>query len=510
MSHVRLGFRRPAFWKLALISLTPLSIIYSAITLEHRSFWLDELYTYAASDPQTPFATLLQYQILPDVHPPLYLFIAHLWTMAFGPSELGYRSLSLSFAILTIPASLMLARGLSGSWHDAISLTALIAASPAFLIYSQEARSYSMLLLASCCVYGTTIWLIRSLESGASHRILLALQSTSMLVVGLTHYFGYFISGLAALGTLVIARRCRRNLLPMIMAYAVPGTVMTAWLAYHATHLAGLVSSGAFWIESVSSTSGIKQLITHTTTLLLGFSGTVVVICCCLYVLARYPHKFLATLQQVDFLVLAGVAIGTLAAAFLMSVKVPVLTPRNLIVVLPAIAAVFYLLFRAAPELQPLVLCSICAVALLASAVKAQHNRDLPSWREPAAVIASFPTCTGQPVLIARMGIRSPAMYLYYTGNVKPRFIDIDLQLLAEKDVKIHPQIAEVSASSCPVKFWGAHLKQDQIQAIRAAFQMLAPNFLFIEWEHGNGQEHGAGHLLVIDGPITSLLGRAS
>jgi uncharacterized membrane protein len=202
-----------------LASFITLSLGYSAVTLGNRSFWLDELYTYAASDPRTPFATLLQYRILPDVHPPLYYLTAHLWAMVFGPSEVGYRSLSLSFAILTVPASLSLGRALSGRWDDSITLAALIATSPAFLIYSQETRSYSMLLFASCTVYATTLWLIRSLKAGKPHHFLLSLQSASMLVAGLTHYFGYFITGLAALGTLTIAWRHRRRLLLIVAAY---------------------------------------------------------------------------------------------------------------------------------------------------------------------------------------------------------------------------------------------------------------------------------------------------
>jgi hypothetical protein len=219
----------------------------------------------------------------------------------------------------------------------------------------------------------------------------------------------------------------------------------------------------------------------------------VAVFCCCLYVLIRYSANVLTTVQQVNFLFMAGVAVGTIAAAVLLSLKVPVLTVRNLIVLLPPIAGVIYLLFRATPRIQPVLLCSVCAVAFLTSAVEAKNSRKLPSWQEPGAVIAKFPSCTNQPILIMRMGIRSPIMYLYYTGEVKPRFIDIDPALLVKEGGNLAGQVGDAFASPCPIKFWGAHLKRDQIEALRAAFRRLAPDFSFIQWEHG------AGHLLVID-----------
>jgi hypothetical protein len=259
-------------------------------------------------------------------------------------------------------------------------------------------------------------------------------------------------------------------------------------------HLGTLIASGHFWIESISSLSGTSQLITQTTALMLGIYGSVAVLCCCLYVLMTYSANVLTTIQQVNFLFMAGVAAGTVAAAVLLSLKVPVLTVRSLIVLLPPIAGVLYLLFRATPRIQPFLLCSVCAAAFLTSAVEAQNSRKLPSWREPAAVIADFPSCTNQPILISRMGIRSPAMYLYYTGEVKPRFIDIDPELLVKGGGgNLAGQISDAFASPCPIKFWGAHLKRDQIEALRAAFQMLGPDLYFIQWEHG------AGHLLVID-----------
>src|SRR5262249_31401553 len=80
-----------------------IAILYAVATAGDRGLWLDELYTFAASDPGQSLALLLRTQMSLDTNPPLYYAAAHGWTLLFGASEIAYRSLSLLFAVLTLP-----------------------------------------------------------------------------------------------------------------------------------------------------------------------------------------------------------------------------------------------------------------------------------------------------------------------------------------------------------------------------------------------------------------------
>jgi uncharacterized membrane protein len=79
-----------------------------------------------------------------DMHPPLHLTLLHFWMKTFGSSAFSVRMLSLIFGMLTIYLTYLLST-LVFSKPTYRLLTALFAAiNPLFIVYSQEARCYSM------------------------------------------------------------------------------------------------------------------------------------------------------------------------------------------------------------------------------------------------------------------------------------------------------------------------------------------------------------------------------
>jgi mannosyltransferase len=79
-----------------------------------------------------------------DVHPPFYYWLLKIWTMMFGNTELGIRSMSIFFGALTIILAFLLVLRLFGRRAAYVSLIFLML-SPIFIRYSQEARMYTVL-----------------------------------------------------------------------------------------------------------------------------------------------------------------------------------------------------------------------------------------------------------------------------------------------------------------------------------------------------------------------------
>ena len=113
--------------------------------------------------------------------PPLYYLLAWVWAKVFGTSEAALRSLSAVIGAAVVPVAWGAARAFFRNVRVAWVAAALVAVNPYFVWYSQEARSYSLLVLTTAV---SLLFLAR--------RRLVAWVVAAILVL-LTHYFGGFI-----------------------------------------------------------------------------------------------------------------------------------------------------------------------------------------------------------------------------------------------------------------------------------------------------------------------------
>jgi mannosyltransferase len=115
-------------------------------TLDLQSFWNDEVFSawYVAR----PFREMLHGVRTTESNPPGYYVVAWLWAKVFGTREVGIRSLSALAGTLLIPTTYATAATLV-SRRAGLLAAALAATSPILVWYSQEARSYSLMVLAS-------------------------------------------------------------------------------------------------------------------------------------------------------------------------------------------------------------------------------------------------------------------------------------------------------------------------------------------------------------------------
>ena len=168
--------------------------------LDAKSMWIEEgLSIYRAQlDLPRILSNVIMIQDVAthDTHPPLYFILLHFLIGLAGSSEFVLRFLSVACGVLLVPllytfATRLLGRGV-GVWAAAIA-----ALSPVYLWYSQEARSYTMLvfltLLSSYSLL--RVWQSTSRpQAGRKHLALWAgLYLLSTMGSIFTHYGALFI-----------------------------------------------------------------------------------------------------------------------------------------------------------------------------------------------------------------------------------------------------------------------------------------------------------------------------
>ena len=121
------------------------AVIVRFATLGHQSYDHDEAVT-AWRVLRGGLGGTLDAVVNSERSPPLYYLLAWVWAQVFGTGEVGLRSLSALIGVMTVPAAYLAARELA-SGRAGLIAAALVAFNPYLVWYSQEARSYALLVL---------------------------------------------------------------------------------------------------------------------------------------------------------------------------------------------------------------------------------------------------------------------------------------------------------------------------------------------------------------------------
>jgi uncharacterized membrane protein len=160
--------------KLSLMIVLTLGIFFRFVNLDQKPYWHDEIYTSLRvsgdraveavhdlySDRVIDVETVLKYQhpslesnVIDTVkglateepqHPPLYYVLARFWAEHFGSSITAMRSLPALISLFAFPAMYWLCWELFASPLVGGLAIALLAVSPIYIRYAQEARQYSL------------------------------------------------------------------------------------------------------------------------------------------------------------------------------------------------------------------------------------------------------------------------------------------------------------------------------------------------------------------------------
>jgi mannosyltransferase len=174
-----------------------------------QSYHHDEVITAARVIPGS-FDQMLQKVKVSESNPPLYYVLTWGWAKAFGTGETGLRSLTALFGAATVPVAYFIGRELA-SRRAGLIAAALVAVNPMLIWYSQEARSYVLLVFFGAL---SLLFFARVLNTRrGSDLALWALASA--LALG-SHYFAVFAVGIEAVWLAVALRSRWRAVLPAI------------------------------------------------------------------------------------------------------------------------------------------------------------------------------------------------------------------------------------------------------------------------------------------------------
>jgi uncharacterized membrane protein len=195
--------RRAVLVALVAVALA-LGVFFRFAHLERNLVWHDEVYTkiftagYASDDWNEgiytgkilPVEEVRKYQrhnpertVVDTVrslardepqHPPLYYLLARVWTRICGTGYASLRALSGVLSLLALPAVFWLALELFGSRRVAWTAVVLLAVSPFFVLYAQEAREYTLWGVWTLWSCASLLWAIRVTESRWAPAVLLA------------------------------------------------------------------------------------------------------------------------------------------------------------------------------------------------------------------------------------------------------------------------------------------------------------------------------------------------
>lgn len=218
-------FRKPVVWWRwgFLLVFTLLAFALRVYRLDQRSLWTDEgLSIYRARLTPADILSgeiIIQGSVSKDTHPPLYFLLLHLQRRLVGEDAFGLKFLSAAWGVLVVPLFYVLGRRLFSPGTGL--MTALLgAASPFYLWYSQELRTYPMLVALSALSVYT---LVRALGIGRDKQNrwwwLAYLLSTAAALY--THYTAFFLLGFEAVAALGLAVWERRRGVLVLVALAV-------------------------------------------------------------------------------------------------------------------------------------------------------------------------------------------------------------------------------------------------------------------------------------------------
>lgn len=418
--------RGPARTTLVVAGLTVLAAALRFVRIGHQSFWYDEGVT-ALLVHRSPGAML---RLVPqtELTPPLYYCLAWAWARVFGYGEAGLRSLSALAGVATVPALYGAAATLVSKRAGLIA-AALASCSPLLIWYSQEARSYSVLVLLATL----SLLAFAHVRSEPTPRWLCAWALTAGLTLA-THYYGVLIVVPEALWLLGAHRRERK----VLLAVAAVGAFGLALLP-----IAISQKTRAGWIAAWPLDQRLSQIAPQ---FLLGtgapartwlkLAGVPAVLLAATLLATRADAS-----ERRGALVAGGLAAGGLLLGLgLVLAGVDDVITRNLIVLLIPLIVLLAggLGVRRAGALGVIGAATLCTIGLVAAiGVAVDPNLQRPDWRAVAAAIGTRrPAGAGRAILIQRNGGLLPlAIYMPRLEYFKQRAAHMDeLDVIAMSD----------------------------------------------------------------------------
>jgi uncharacterized membrane protein len=208
----------------AIAGITLLAMGLRLFRIDAQSAWVDEAFTVHAAAGR--WEDMMRILVGDFSHPPLHTMLVRWWFAPFEVSVLSARLLSALFGTLAVPALYWLGTLLFDR-RTALIASFLLAISQLGIVYSQEARGYSLLLLLVIVAAG---FFVRSFRAGGIRDFVCFVVVVSLLIY--THYYSIF----AVAGLLIYALAFRgRSSIPMSWWAAASVATSVAYLPWLAS-----------------------------------------------------------------------------------------------------------------------------------------------------------------------------------------------------------------------------------------------------------------------------------
>jgi uncharacterized membrane protein len=291
--------------------LVALGVVFRLTGLDVQSLWHDELFSWYAST-QPSWGDVVRVGGAEDVHPPAYYLLLRSWVGLFGTEEVALRGLSALAGIASLPLFLLLGRRFDLGPRT-LGWGAL-AWMPIY--YSQEARAYAFVLLV---VLGLAVTIT---DPRAPTSVRTVLVGGLAAAAAWLHYFGLLFAALALPAWGAVLWRRGQPWSRAVVATVLACVLYLPWIATLETH----ASRERIWIPPLTWGRFVEVI----GPVLQDMPGVLLVLWGVGVVLAR---------DRAVFAVGAAWLVACCGAAAVVSWTVlPVVTSRNLIIVVPAVA----------------------------------------------------------------------------------------------------------------------------------------------------------------------------
>jgi hypothetical protein len=331
--------------------------------------------------------------------------------------------------------------------------------SPGAIQYAQEARSYALLLLLATILTGLCLRILITPRAETVSRRMFGELTIVGILASYTHYFGFLLA--MAAGAIVFAKRPNRLAATSLAAVA---AALAPWVVYHAQHM----SSGsqlAAWMAAFPWDETVDWFLR----LWLGENPTPLALgICTAAAIVTNPLARGSARSQTVFFAALSLALLTIAIAAVVSMRVPILSGRNLIVVLPALYFVVAALAMDAMRLSTAAGGTGVAVFMAGILLNLNWDSSLHTkeeWRRSAAFVLTQPGCRKGPVLV----YGDQRIYRYLIDKSRP-----DLQLI---EIPWGGAAAAKwpGATDCPVLLWAGKISAADFAALMSELPPLNP-----------------------------------
>ena len=222
--------------------------------LGSESLWLDE--ALSADRITGDLVTIAQTTAFEDVHPPLYYFLLHLWTLLFGQSEVALRSLSACLGVASVFTLYKLGCEL---FNRKIGLIAslLMTISTFAISYSQETRHYSLLLFLTLVSFYFFIKILKAEKVSKANLFFYILTS---ILLAYTHIFGIFIILAQVFYLILFRRRFSKAWLKLWAAQVITLLFFLPWMVVLITSTLQDSAQTLNWIPELSFTHVARSI----------------------------------------------------------------------------------------------------------------------------------------------------------------------------------------------------------------------------------------------------------